>query len=320
MVARDVILARLTGSHLHIAHLSTAGAIGAVRSARAAGVRVTCEVTPHHLALSDDLVQSFSTNLKMNPPLRSPEHRQAILEGINEYDDVRIVLGGFGEPCLHPALPEICSTLRQNAAVAAVAVRTSALFSPDQQRIAETAESALFETPVDVIEVMIDAASCETYRRVHGIDGYEQVLGRMERWIARREQRQQVRPLIVPSFVKSLENVEDMETFFDIWQRRLGMSLITGYSHCAGQRPSRSVTSVAPPARSACKRTLSRMVVLADGRVTTCDQDFSARQAVGVIGRQTLRELWNASLLAEIRCGDFGHAALCSQCDEWHRP
>jgi dihydroorotase len=82
LVARDVILARITGGHLHIAHLSTAGAIEAVRSARAAGVRVTCEVTPHHLALVDESVRSFSTNLKMNPPLRSPEHRDAILEAI----------------------------------------------------------------------------------------------------------------------------------------------------------------------------------------------------------------------------------------------
>src|SRR5207247_8333234 len=82
MVARDVILARVTGAHLHIAHLSTAGAVDAVRHARAAGVRVTCEVTPHHIALGDDAVQSFSTNLKMNPPLRSPGHREAIVEGI----------------------------------------------------------------------------------------------------------------------------------------------------------------------------------------------------------------------------------------------
>src|SRR5436853_4511207 len=82
MVARDVILAALTKSHLHIAHASTAGAIDAVRRARAAGVHVTCEVTPHHLALGDDAVQSFSTNLKMNPPLRSPGHREAIVEGI----------------------------------------------------------------------------------------------------------------------------------------------------------------------------------------------------------------------------------------------
>ncbi|MEO8034897.1 MAG: dihydroorotase, partial [Acidobacteriota bacterium] len=82
LVARDVILARITGAHLHIAHLSTAGAVDAVRRARADNLRVTCEVTPHHIALGDDTVQSYSTNLKMNPPLRSQEHRQAILEGI----------------------------------------------------------------------------------------------------------------------------------------------------------------------------------------------------------------------------------------------
>jgi dihydroorotase len=82
LVARDVILARLTNAHVHIAHLSTAGAVDAVRRARAEGVKVTCEVTPHHIALADEAVQSFSTNLKMNPPLRSEEHRRAILEGI----------------------------------------------------------------------------------------------------------------------------------------------------------------------------------------------------------------------------------------------
>ena len=82
LVARDVILARLTGAHVHVAHLSTAGAVDAVRRARAEGVKVTCEVTPHHIALGDEAVQSFSTNLKMNPPLRSEAHRQALLDGI----------------------------------------------------------------------------------------------------------------------------------------------------------------------------------------------------------------------------------------------
>lgn len=82
LVARDVILARLTGAHVHIAHLSTRGAVNAVRLARKDGIRVTCEVTPHHIALGDEAVQSFSTNLKMNPPLRSREHREALLEGI----------------------------------------------------------------------------------------------------------------------------------------------------------------------------------------------------------------------------------------------
>ena len=82
MVLRDIVLAKLTGAHLHIAHLSTRGAVAAVRQAKGEGVRITCEVTPHHIALGDDAVESFSTNLKMNPPLRSREHRDAIIEGI----------------------------------------------------------------------------------------------------------------------------------------------------------------------------------------------------------------------------------------------
>ena len=82
MAARDVILARMTGGHVHIAHMSTAGAIDVVRAARKSGVNVTCEVTPHHIALTDEDVQSFSTNLKMNPPLRSAEHRDALLDAI----------------------------------------------------------------------------------------------------------------------------------------------------------------------------------------------------------------------------------------------
>jgi dihydroorotase len=84
MVARDVLLARLTRAHLHVAHLSTSGAVEAVRAGRTAGVHVTCEVTPHHIALTDEAVQSFSTNLKMNPPLRSEEHRTAVIEAIAE--------------------------------------------------------------------------------------------------------------------------------------------------------------------------------------------------------------------------------------------
>jgi dihydroorotase len=82
MVARDAILAQMTRAHLHVAHVSTAGAVEAVRSARRDGVHVTCEVTPHHLTLTDEAVQSFSTNVKMNPPLRSEEHRKAVMEAV----------------------------------------------------------------------------------------------------------------------------------------------------------------------------------------------------------------------------------------------
>jgi dihydroorotase len=79
-VARDIMLARLTGARVHIAHISTAGAVAMVRAAKREGSPVTCEVTPHHLALTEAAVQGFDTNTKMSPPLRSEEDRAALIE------------------------------------------------------------------------------------------------------------------------------------------------------------------------------------------------------------------------------------------------
>ena len=82
MVARDILLAELTGAHVHIAHLSTAGAVRLVRDAKARGVRVTAEVTPHHLLLTEEAVRTYDANAKMNPPLRTKRDTEALLEGL----------------------------------------------------------------------------------------------------------------------------------------------------------------------------------------------------------------------------------------------
>lgn len=82
MVARDIILAELTGAHLHVAHISTAGSVRLVRDAKARGVRVTAEVTPHHLLLTDEVVRSYDSNCKMAPPLRSKRDVEACLEAL----------------------------------------------------------------------------------------------------------------------------------------------------------------------------------------------------------------------------------------------
>jgi dihydroorotase len=82
MVARDICLAELTAAHLHIAHLSTAGAVRLVRDAKARGVRVTAEVTPHHLLLTDEAVRGYDANFKMNPPLRTKRDQEALLEAL----------------------------------------------------------------------------------------------------------------------------------------------------------------------------------------------------------------------------------------------
>jgi dihydroorotase len=82
IVERDIALARATGGHVHVAHLSTREALEAVRRAKKARLRVTAEVTPHHFTLVDTNVGDFDTNYKMNPPLRSVADRDALIEGI----------------------------------------------------------------------------------------------------------------------------------------------------------------------------------------------------------------------------------------------
>ncbi len=81
---RDVILAEATGAHVHIAHVSTKGAVEAVRRAKNEGLNVTCEVTPHHFTLTDRAVEGYDTNTKMAPPLRSEEHLAAVIEGLRD--------------------------------------------------------------------------------------------------------------------------------------------------------------------------------------------------------------------------------------------
>jgi dihydroorotase len=81
---RDCALAELTGARMHLAHVSTRGALQAVRRAKNNGLALTCEVAPHHWTLTDEAVQDYDTNTKMSPPLRSRDHLDAILEGIRD--------------------------------------------------------------------------------------------------------------------------------------------------------------------------------------------------------------------------------------------
>ncbi len=82
-IARDILIANLTGTPLHIQHLTTARGLDIVREAKAKGVKVTCEVTPHHLFLNEEaLDETYDTNFKVNPPLRTQDDNDALVEGI----------------------------------------------------------------------------------------------------------------------------------------------------------------------------------------------------------------------------------------------
>jgi dihydroorotase len=82
IVMRNVLLAELCDHHVHCQHVSAAGSVRILREARARGVKISGEVCPHHIALTDEAIQNFDTNCKMNPPLRAKEDVAALLEGI----------------------------------------------------------------------------------------------------------------------------------------------------------------------------------------------------------------------------------------------
>src|SRR5881227_1699263 len=82
MVMRNILLAELCDHHIHCQHLTTAGSVRLLREARARGVKISGEVCPHHIALTDEAIQNFDTNYKMNPPLRSQTDVDALLDGI----------------------------------------------------------------------------------------------------------------------------------------------------------------------------------------------------------------------------------------------
>jgi dihydroorotase len=84
MVARDILLAELTGGHVHLCHMSTRGSVELIRRAKDKGLRVTAEACPHHFTLTHEACEGYNTNAKMNPPLREPEDREAVRQALRD--------------------------------------------------------------------------------------------------------------------------------------------------------------------------------------------------------------------------------------------
>jgi dihydroorotase len=84
VIARDIALAKLTGARIHICHISTEGSVELIRNAKKDGVRITAEVTPHHLTMDEEMVLDYDTNAKVNPPLRTKKDIAALISGLKD--------------------------------------------------------------------------------------------------------------------------------------------------------------------------------------------------------------------------------------------
>jgi dihydroorotase len=192
-VERDIALAAATGGRVHIAHLSVRGALRAVRDGKARGVNVTCEVTPHHFTLTHEALYGYDTNVKMNPPLREPADRDAILQGLadgtvdaiatdhapHHYDEklVEFDRAPFGIVGLETAVPLAFDRLVHTGLVGLS--RLVELLSANPARILGVPGGTLEPgSPADVtlvvpdLEVIVDAASFRSKGRNTPFDGW----------------------------------------------------------------------------------------------------------------------------------------------------
>jgi dihydroorotase len=196
MVERDVSVAELAGAHVHIAHMSARQSLRAVRAGKARGVRVTCEVAPHHFTLTDEALDGpvkYDTNLKMNPPLRSTVDRDAMLEGIADgtvdviatdhaphHADEKMVefdRAPFGIVGLETAVPLVFDRLVHTGRISLA--RMIELLSVNPARLLNVAGGTLADgTPADVtilapdLAVTVHASALTSKSRNTPFDGW----------------------------------------------------------------------------------------------------------------------------------------------------
>jgi spiro-SPASM protein len=240
------------------------------------------------------------------------ESLESILAQVARVDDLRFTLGGTGDPLLHPRFAEILQLIAQGG-IPAVHIETDLL------ELSDAVVQAIVASRVDVLTVHLPAVCAGTYQRVMGIDGYAQVLENLKRLLSARR----ALPLIVPTFTKCRENLEEMEAWYDHWLRVLGTAVITGPSDYAGQIADVAVADMSPPRRRPCARLQSRMTLHSDGVIPSCEQDILARQPMGHVQRDGLSKTWQhgfATLRADHESDRLQLRPICTACKEWHRP
>jgi hypothetical protein len=284
-------------------------------------------------APADDLPHEIELELTTADPLpettlrprgaRVPDRTLADLGAVERLagalggrDDRLVVLGGCGDPLLHPDFARVAATLRP--AARGLAVVTNLV------ELADTKLAALFETPVDLVQVRIDAHTQETYQAVHGVDAYDQVAANIQRLLDRRVAASAARPVVVCSLTRHSRTLADLEGFYDHWIRAGGWAVIEGYSRAGGLLPPDKLLSTTPPVRDACRRLKRRLMLHADGQAVACSEDAAATMPLGRWDTETLASIWAGSareaLYAAHAGVDLGAYPMCQQCCQWFRP
>ena len=178
--------------------------------------------------------------------------------------------------------------------------------------------------PIDVLTVHVPALTAPTYEQVTGRAGYTAVLENVRAFVEARHAAGGSRvPLLVPTFTKCRENAAEMEQWYDQWLRAVGCAVVRGPGEYGGLMPQVGVADMTPPKRRPCDRLSSRLTVLSDGRIASCEEDVSGRQTLGDVRTDALADVWRerfGALRRSHALAQLNDSPLCAACNEWHRP
>jgi hypothetical protein len=277
--------------------------------------------------LPDEVVLELNVNRATRAVYQARSHikirRAAITRGVwervigelAEADDIRLTIGGVGDPVLFDELFELLA-LADRLGIRAVNVET------DLDCDAEVVKR-LGRARVDVISVFVPGMTEKVYREVMGVDGLARVVENIKVLVETRAGLGRGTPLIVPTFVKCRQNLAEMETWYDCWIKALGSAVIVGPSDFDGQIPVCEAADMRPPRRCACRRLAGRMTILCDGTIVACEQDVKGVRALGCVGVDRIADVWGgavADLRAAHAAENYGAHPLCGGCRHWDRP
>ncbi len=266
--------------------------------------------------LAETLLRPRGARVSPRGPAEPDAIERIALEFARLNDEARIVLGGHGDPLLHPHFPAIVKSLRA-AGILALAVRTPLV------ELSDANLEALLAARVDVLEVLLDANSAATYQQVHRRDAFAGVLANIDRIDGLRTARSHPEPILAPSLTRCAATLAEMEAFYDGWLRRTGAAIIRGYSTHCGKLPPDSLLGATPVVREACQRLDSRLMLRADGRAVACAESVGEELLVGDWHQDSLETIWCGAEHARIRAVHKAQGwetlAPCGMCREWFR-
>ncbi|QDU35432.1 hypothetical protein KS4_35130 [Poriferisphaera corsica] len=328
--ARSVALVNQLASHLGKSLISATN----LQIATAANEIETSNPLLHYQSLPQQITLELTPNRSLDGPLtvqhyitpdREPitiDHAHKVIKqiAVDPNNDIVLTFAGVGDSLLHPQYKEIIIAAH-DAGVLGIALETDLhINNPDQL-------ASLHDLPIDLLITNLNADSEQAYQRVMNSSDYNTPFFNIESLLNTRLQRQRdfnpaFIPWIIPSFLKTKLNLEDMDSFFARWMYHAKHALIRPFQTAIGKLPDLSPVPMQPPKRKPCSQLANRLTILSDGSVLQCDQDITAQSPLGNMSQQPLLELWQSqfTIYASHTQHCFDCNKLCASCSEWFRP